>query len=490
LILGQSNRMMKHGEIVTLLGWFRQFPEQYLRDNTQLSLEYVWVLILTGQTDAADDWLMQIESIVPDSPEQHGSIVSAQAFVARTRGDVRATIELSERALNLIPEDDKAIRSILAINLGITYWHMGQMHQAESSLMEAQSLAQATGNEYALLSAIIFLGRVQAVRGNLRQAVELFEEAVRKGGRAPILGLAYLDLAALNYEWNELKACREYLDKGQEINQASKNLEFLVAGYMIEARLDMASGNQEGHAVAMAKIQDLVQGKVIPAPNHNRCLAFQVEMAVRDGDVAAAERIVKQIEMDVDGHSFYRYIGLAKERVLIAQGENSKAEKSLQEKTRQADQADWVYGGIATRIMLSQAIRDREVGFKVLAEALEKSQEEGYLRAYADYGQVLVPKLLEAAQKGINPEYIQRILSCIHQDEDFKETAKGTVEKLSERELEVLRLIAVGLSNREIAEQLFLSPGTIKTHVHNICGKLGASNRTQAVMQARDLNIL
>lgn len=126
----------------------------------------------------------------------------------------------------------------------------------------------------------------------------------------------------------------------------------------------------------------------------------------------------------------------------------------------------------------------------VLAEALEKSQDEGYLRAYADQRQSVVPLLLEGAQHGINTEYIQRILTCIDQDEGFEKAATRTVEKLSQRELEVLRLIAVGLSNREIAEQLYLSPGTIKTHVHNICGKLGASNRTQAVMQARDLNII
>jgi ATP/maltotriose-dependent transcriptional regulator MalT len=81
-------------------------------------------------------------------------------------------------------------------------------------------------------------------------------------------------------------------------------------------------------------------------------------------------------------------------------------------------------------------------------------------------------------------------LACIRQDEALETAAARQVEKLSERELEVLRLIAVGLSNREIAEQLYLSPGTIKTHVHNICGKLEASNRTQAVMHARDFNLI
>ena len=200
--------------------------------------------------------------------------------------------------------------------------------------------------------------------------------------------------------------------------------------------------------------------------------------------------MVKQLEMDVDAHPFYRYIGLAKERLQISQGAKPAAARRLQEKIIAADQANWVYGGIATRILQSIAIDDREAGFDVFAEALEKSRDENYLRTFADHGQVVVGLLLEAARRGLYPDYIQRILACIRQDEAIETAAADQVEKLSVREIEVLRLIAVGLSNREIAEQLYLSPGTIKTHVHNICGKLGVSNRTQAVVHARDMNLI
>jgi LuxR family maltose regulon positive regulatory protein len=490
LVLGVSNRMIKQGEIVTLLGWFKQFPEQVMRRNPQLSLEFAWALILTGQNEAAEAMLAHVESITREMPEHRGTLVSAQAFVARTKGDIPATIELSEKALTLIPQDDRSTRGILAINLGITYWHVGQMEQAEKSLQEAQTLSQESGNIYALLSAMVFLGRVQAVRGNLRQAVRAFEQAIEKGGEAPIIALAHLDLAVIHYEWNDLRSCREQLEKGQEINETSGNLEFLSAGYMLETRLENASGNQKAYAAALSKVQELVQSGVIPAPNHNRCLAFLVEMALMEGEVLAAEQLVEQLEMDVDAHAFYRYIGLAKERLLIAQNEKSTAAKRLQEKIKKADQADWVYGGIATRILQSIVAEGQETEFEIFTEALARSQTEGYLRVYADHGQVMVPNLLEAARRGLHTEYIGRILACIRQDEALETAAASQVEKLSERELEVLRLIAVGLSNREIAEQLYLSPGTIKTHVHNICGKLEASNRTQAVMHARDFNLI
>ena len=126
----------------------------------------------------------------------------------------------------------------------------------------------------------------------------------------------------------------------------------------------------------------------------------------------------------------------------------------------------------------------------MLVEALEQAQESGFLRTFADHGLILAPGLMEAARQGVNPEYVGHILAVIRKEGGEKVASAGIVEPLSEREVEVLRLVAAGLSNREIADKLYLSPGTIKTHVHNICGKLGASNRTQAVGFARDSGLI
>jgi LuxR family maltose regulon positive regulatory protein len=490
LALGASNRLMKQGEIQTLISWFQQFPEDFLRKKPDLGMEYSWVLILTGQNEQAEEWLDHVEALTKDIPQYHGSLASAQAFLARTKGDIPATIELSEKALSLIPKDDQETRGILAINLGITYWHIGKMEQAEKTLKEAQALAQTTGNDYALLSAIVFLGRVQAVRGYLRHAARFFEQAVEMGGKAPIVGLAHLDLGTLHYEWNDLNACRKHLEMGQEINQNSGNLEFLAAGYMLQGMLENAVGNQEEYAAALERLRGIVQSGVIPSPNHNRCLAFLIEMALRAGDVLAAGQLAEDLELDVDGHPFYRYNGLSKEHLLIAQNKKAEAAERLRWKTIQADQAGWVYGGIAARILESMAIEEPQAGFEIFTEALQLSEPEGYLRAYADHGQAVTANLLEAAKQGLSPRYVESILACIRQDEVLESAEASQVERLSERELEVLRLIAVGLSNREIAEKLYLSPGTIKTHVHNICGKMGVSNRTQAVVEARDLKLI
>jgi LuxR family maltose regulon positive regulatory protein len=122
-----------------------------------------------------------------------------------------------------------------------------------------------------------------------------------------------------------------------------------------------------------------------------------------------------------------------------------------------------------------------------LADGLKSSQTEGFIRSYVDTGFGLIPLLQEAARRGISPDYIGRILNAYGHG---KKLTVRLVEPLSERELEVLRLMTAGLSNREIAEKLIISMGTAKTHVHNVCGKLEVRNRTEAAIRAKELSLV
>jgi LuxR family maltose regulon positive regulatory protein len=490
LVLSVSELMMKRGEIVTLLDWFGQFPDEVIRSDLGLCIDYIWTLILAGQNEFAESLLVHVEALTADMPEYHFSIYSARAYLARTKGNISETIEMSERALELIPVDDKSTRGILAINLGIAYWHKGQMDQASQALIEAQKAAQETGNVYAQMTAIVFLARVQAVGGNLRQAAGMLEGALDKGGNAPIIGLAHLDLGYLHYEWNDLKACREHLLQGQKINQSAENIEYLVRGYMLETRLMIAQGNLRAAAKSLENLQEMIGAGELPKSTRSRIISFQIEMALRLGDLPGAQQSVTHLNEDLDAHPFYRFFGLTEERLLIAAGEKERSARQLRAKRDTAEQAGWKYGGIAIRILEAIAAEDEETRLSVLIDALEQSGEGGYLRAFADHGPILVDGLMEAARRGVNPEYVGQILAVIRQETEQKVASEEVMEPLSEREVEVLRLVAAGLSNREIADKLYLSPGTIKTHVHNICGKLGANNRTQAVGRARDLGLI
>ncbi len=223
----------------------------------------------------------------------------------------------------------------------------------------------------------------------------------------------------------------------------------------------------------------------------SRSAAFGVQMALRRNDPQMLTRWEPQVKAEVEAHSFYRFMGLTRPRLLLAQGKKEEAAEVLRAIYETASQHGWGYGMIVVRILQSLAARNMDEAMQFLSEALRTGKPEGFVRSFVDAGAELIPLLQAAIQRGVEPEYAGRILSAsgaVHHEEI--QAQAGLVEPLSKREIEVLRLVTAGLSNREIAGKLFISPGTAKTHIHNLCGKLGARNRTEAAMRAKEMGLV
>jgi LuxR family transcriptional regulator, maltose regulon positive regulatory protein len=162
--------------------------------------------------------------------------------------------------------------------------------------------------------------------------------------------------------------------------------------------------------------------------------------------------------------------------------------KAIHEK---ASHSGWGYGMIVVCILQSLAAQAIDEAMPFISEALRVGKAENFVYSFVDAGPGLVPVLQEAVRRGIEAEYAGRILSALGAGARGEpQIQAGLAEQLSSREIEVLRLVTAGLSNREIARKLFISPGTAKTHIHNLCGKLGARNRTEAAIQARELGLI
>ena len=201
-----SEEMLKGGSVATLLGWLGKIPVEIIHTKPEYCLTYAWPLLLAGQVKTADSFLETAEKLAVRDSALLGEISAAKAFQAQTLGDETRMVEQSERALSLLPESDLSSRSILAMNLGIAYWHAGAMTKTQHNLEQALPAARQTGNKYAEITSLLFLGRVYAVRGKLQVAAKYFNGIVDTQVRAPIVGLAYLDLSMLHYEWNNLEA--------------------------------------------------------------------------------------------------------------------------------------------------------------------------------------------------------------------------------------------------------------------------------------------
>ncbi|MEW5868224.1 MAG: LuxR C-terminal-related transcriptional regulator [Chloroflexota bacterium] len=485
LIQRAGTEFLKRGEVLTVLGWFQSLPEEILLSNPQLCFNYCWPLLLAGQFDLAAPLLERLEQAAREIPAFLGEIYSAQAYLARGAGDHARMVERSRRALELLPESSTNSRGIVAMNLGMAYWHMGKMRAAEQVLMEALHAAQATGNHYAALTDLIFMGRVFAVRGQLYQALEYSQRAARQGGQMPVNALAYMDLAALYYEWNALDESDAHLQKAIAISQRSQDDEFLSGCWVLCVRLRIAQGDLAGASQALEHARALARAGKVPAPMVERMDVAQVLLMLAKGE--SVEGWSDRLSTQLDGHSFYRFLGVTKARTLP----DVQARAYLESLGQIAQANEWGYGLIAIRALQAAVAEKQESALAYLTEALHLAEGSGFVRVFVEAGEKLVPLLRQVAARRGMPDYVRRILAVMVGETGGKPASLASlVEPLSERELEVLRLVTSGMSNREIAEQLVITTGTAKSHVHNLCGKLGVRNRTEAAMRAKELGLL
>jgi LuxR family maltose regulon positive regulatory protein len=214
-------------------------------------------------------------------------------------------------------------------------------------------------------------------------------------------------------------------------------------------------------------------------------------------DTATAIRWAEQATGDADASPFYPLLGLTQARLLLAQNEKTAAAEQLQGWYETALREGWQFGVIEVRVLQALAAPTPTAALAFLAEALALAQPEGYVRTFVDKGEPMAVLLQEAASQGIAPDYVAKLLAAFEaapqerrRPEPPPPPAQPLIEPLSERELRVLRLVAAGLSNREVAEALYISVNTVKTHLQRIYGKLGVSSRTAAATKALELNLL
>jgi LuxR family transcriptional regulator, maltose regulon positive regulatory protein len=462
----------RHGENITLIGWLQLIPEELLRTNRQLYLGYIWALVHVGQYDVVEaPPLKYLEQAAPDNNRLQGSVAAIKTMIALAQGNTSLTIEHAKRALTLLPPSDVVTRGTVCMFLGMDYINRFLYKEAEPLLTEAcESYRQMRNNDGVILP-LTFLSLITMVRGKLHRAVKMYQEAIEMDEHSPSTTYAHVFLSLALYEWNDLGAALSHLERAIELNRLSGGTG-LDLTYLYTSHIRLAQGDVEGANEALKKADRLIAGIGVSPYTRARNTAYHVMLAVAREDAESTSQWVEKLS---EYEAFLPPdIPITAVRALFAR--NGKT--AIDEKW-QADYERFTKSGLkgyVISVRLSQALEAPKPAdaMTYLAEALTMAKPEGYIRAFVDKGVSLAPLLQQAITRGIEPEYAAKLLAIIEAEEELRKlkrkesTLSPAQEILSEREVEVLRLLTAGLSNQQIADKLIISLSTAKTHVHHL----------------------
>jgi LuxR family maltose regulon positive regulatory protein len=522
LIESERWTLLGRGEINTLHTWLDKLPGETVRARPRLCLAYAWIASLLEQVEAIEPCLQDAERALSQTPTQavetdaiRGEIATLRAETALSRSDIPAALELCRHALKLLPQDSTLMRGVVTFFLGHAQRRNGQMAEAERTYTEASTLGLRVDNLLLALHALANLSLVQMTLGRLGEAAESSQHilqitAERRRQAWPVAGLAYQGLGKLYYEWNELDEAVRYLRLGIEFGQRGG-----LTGLEINSRSVLAFTLQAQHDPDGAD-EMLRQIAVMTERHHHpvhaaTAAAQEARLRLSQGRTEQAVRWVETCGLRPDDTALpYRleagYLTLA--RVFIVQGQ-AEAVLDLLDRLHQAAKSGHRTGSLIEILVLCalarQAQGDTSSALAALESALALAEPEGYVRTFVEEGEPMATLLREAHGRGIAPNYASKLLAGFEAGDAKRERRSGEagvispllprspaplIETLTERELELLRLVADGRSNQEIAQKLFLAVGTVKKHLNNIFGKLDVSSRTQAIARARELSLL
>jgi LuxR family maltose regulon positive regulatory protein len=476
---------------ITLYNWLKEIPEEILHTNVQLYLQYV-TLSAVVQPDDAEDSLKYLEQLAPEDNHIQGSVASIRMTIAFIKGDYTHSTVYGKEALSLLPIDDNLTRGNVSASLGSIYIDRNLYLDAEPHLQEAYDCFQRIGAIHSTISPLTYLGVITLARSKLHQAAKLFRQAIDVDERSPSTEFAHLFISLIFYDWNDLETAVSYVESAIELNRLSGNLVALERAYLYLFQYRLAQGDEVGASEALHEA-DCVLTKIKYFPPVHACnAAYHIILALAQNDSESASAWVEKL-------SESEFLPPDTPPTVIPFLLFRIRKSTMTERWR-ADYERMVNAGLESYTLflrISQALDapTPAEALPFLSEALTIAKPENRIRAFADHGKSLLPLIRLAISQGIEAEFADKLLTTIEAEEQYtlkrKETALSPAQEiLSKREIEVLGLLAKGLSNRQIAERLIVSLSTAKTHIHNIMEKLEARSRTQAIARARELKLV
>jgi LuxR family transcriptional regulator, maltose regulon positive regulatory protein len=485
--------------VTAMLDWLASLPTSVLNARPSLWARYASLLLVSGQTTGVEEKLQAAEAALhgteadDETRELIGRIAAARATLALTRYQVEPMLVQSRRALEYLRPDNLSMRATANWTLGFAYFLQGDRAASRQAYTEGIALGQASGDTFTTILATIGLGNIQEVEYELYLAAETYRRVLQLAGHSPlqIIYEAHLGLARVLYEWNDLDTAEEHGQQSLQLaRQYDRVIDRFVSCQVFLARLKLARGDAAGAGAMLADASQSVRQRNF-VHRMPEVAAAQVLVLLHQGHPVAAAQMAQ-------AHS----LPLSQARVHLAQGDPSAALAVLEPWPQQVKARGWADERLTVLLLQALALQAqgaKEKALQVLGNALALAEPAGCIRSFVDEGLPMAHLLSAAAAQGLMPDYIGKVLGAFRaetqtsEDISYRPAAspgQPLIEPLSQREIEVLHLIAQGCSNQEIGERLFLALDTVKGHNRRIFDKLQVQRRTEAVARARELGLL
>lgn len=497
LVEGEGMPLHYRGAMTEVTGWLESLSTEEIADRPSLAVLYASVLTMSGQDisrireilQKAEKKLVQAE-LNEKNRDLLGQIAALRAMLAIPEYDMQEILDQSHRALELLSPHNLAARTGANWTLGLAYQRQGNRAEAARVYNEAVAISRATGNTMFTLATQTSLGQLLEEENDLHQAERSFREALEVLGDPPNPGgcEAFLGLARICYQWNDLAAAKAHAQMAYDLAVQMVTVDTPAASQALLSRILLVEGDGSGAADLLTEAEQFMNEREF-VDRMSLIAAVRVRLLLQQGKLREAERLAGQYDLP---HS--------QARVLLAQHDAQEAAGQLQALRRQEEEKDRPDEQLKTRLLLAlafQALGHKDQAQAAILEALALAEPGGYVRLFVDEGRPLHHLLSNTPVTQPYQTYVDKLLAAF--PEDAKEaqgrakihpSSQELLDPLSERELEVLALIAQGLSNPDIAARLYLSLNTVKVHTRNIYSKMDVHNRTEAAAKARAMNIL